>query len=333
MRTGNMIGASLLAWIALCGAARGEATQVSESGSGAWLGITAQALGKGWRQQKNYWGKGVMVSEVAVGSPAEQAGIGPGDVLVSVASRTLNDPRDVAEVEGGLEPWQPVSVVLAKDGGRVTRIFQLEPAAAPTTADIAPAGSGADATDMAPSPAAAEEPVVAPVVITPPESETAAPPPPTVVLRDGLKDLGVQCEDLDVDLATAAGAPDGAGVLVLAVMKGSPAEAAGIVPGDVISWVAGATASDVEQVDRALSIALSPVPIAIGRHGTTLPLTVDFDAHAISANRAGHAKPSAAFEELRRDPLVNALRDEVRRLRAQVEMLQERLTSPAPVGP
>src|SRR5262245_43530050 len=125
MRTVRMVGATLLALTALCGASRGDESQ-AESGAGAWLGVTTQNLSQAWRQQKNYWGKGVMVLEAAAGSPAEQAGMAAGDVLVSVASHTLSDPRDVARVENGLTPWQSVSVVLAKDGGRVTRIFDLE---------------------------------------------------------------------------------------------------------------------------------------------------------------------------------------------------------------
>jgi membrane-associated protease RseP (regulator of RpoE activity) len=329
MRTVGIIGASLLVLTALCGVSQGEESQSTESRAGAWLGVTTQRLSRAWREQKNYWGQGVMVAEVAPGSPAEEAGVAAGDVLVSVASHSLSDPRDVAQVESRLTPGQPVSVVLAKDAGRVTRIFDLEPAVPPTAADLAASAAAESATagDSSP-PAATEEPVVVPVVITSSEEETApAQPAPNVVLRDGLKALGVQCEDLDVDLAMAAGAPEGLGVLVLAVAKDSPAQTAGIVPGDVISWAAGVTARDVAALDQALSTALSPVSMAIARSGTTRPVTIDFDLHAMTN---GHARPAASFEELRRDPLVNALRDEVRRLRAQIDMLEDRLASPGP---
>lgn len=329
MRTVGMACATLLALTALYGVSGGEETQTAESGAGAWLGVTTQSLSQAWRQQHNYWGKGVMLVEVAAGSPAEQAGMAAGDVLVSVASHALGDPRDVTGVEDALMPRQPVSVVLAKDGGRVTRIFDLEPAAPPTAVDATAApGEGAAKTGTASS-SAAEEPVVVPVVITSPEEETPSAPPPNVVLRVGLKDLGVRCEDLDVDLAIAAGAPEGLGVLVLAVTKGSPAEAAGILPGDVISWAAGMTARDVKQLDQALSTALSPVSMAIARSGTTRPITIDFDLHAATH---GPAKGSVGFEELPHDPLINALRDEVRLLRAQIDRLEARMTAPARTG-
>lgn len=65
-----------------------------------WLGVsTAPATGGG-----------AEVREVVAGSPAEQAGLGTGDVIVGVAGRRITAPDDVAEAIAGRKPGDTVEL-------------------------------------------------------------------------------------------------------------------------------------------------------------------------------------------------------------------------------
>jgi len=123
------MGVVLIALTALCPIS--YADEADATGQGAWLGVSAQRLSDEWRERADYWADGVMIVRVAPGSPAEQVGIGPGDVLVSVGSRSLRDPYDLAKAESRMEPGHAVSLVVARHGGRMIKIFNVEPGRAP----------------------------------------------------------------------------------------------------------------------------------------------------------------------------------------------------------
>jgi serine protease Do len=252
-----------------------------------------------------------MVVEVVRGSAADQAGMGPGDVLVSVDSHALQDPADLAAAEAAMEPGRAVPVVLARDGGRMIKIFNLEPGVLP----------GAKAAVTTP-PVAGQESATA-------TQETAAAPQPVPagVHRKGAADLGVRCENLGFDLAEVLGTLEGQGVLVLNVTSGSPADLAGIRPGDVISWVGGQPVVDVDRLDQVVATATSPATIVTRRGHTTRNMTVEFAALAATESHAEAAATASRALELPGDELVLALRDEVRNLRDEVQKLREEVTA------
>ena len=72
------IGATLLTLVAPGPMARGQDAQ--PAGHGAWVGVVTRALTDAWRESKGYTASGVMVIEVAPGSPADQVGMSPGDI-------------------------------------------------------------------------------------------------------------------------------------------------------------------------------------------------------------------------------------------------------------
>jgi len=135
------IGAAILALAATCPTARGDGAPAT--GSGAWIGVTVQVLSAGWRERENYWARGVMVADVASGGPAARAGIAAGDVLESIESRPLSGPADVTAAESHMTPGHPVQVVVARSGGRLIKIFSIEP-------DPLPAATGEVPTPSAP---------------------------------------------------------------------------------------------------------------------------------------------------------------------------------------
>ena len=90
MGRGVGIGAALLALPLLCPVSRAEDAPAAPRG--AWIGVSTRGLSDDWREREDYWARGVMVVQVTRGSPADQAGMGPGDVLVSLNSHTLQIP-------------------------------------------------------------------------------------------------------------------------------------------------------------------------------------------------------------------------------------------------
>jgi len=305
MGRGLGIAVALLALPALCPVLRGD--EAPAAGRGAWIGVSARGLTDEWREREEYWARGIMVVEVVRGSAADQAGMSPGDVLVSVDSHTLQNPGDLTEAEATMEPGRAVPVVLARDGGRMIKIFNLEPGTVPVA-------------EAVPTPP-----------VTGPEAAAATPgtadAPPAAAHRNGAADLGVRCENLGYDLAEALGTVEGQGVLVLNVTSGSPADLAGIRPGDVISWVGGQPVADVDRLDHAVATASSPVAIVTRRGQTTRNATAEFAAPAATESHGETATTATRALELPGDALVLALRDEVLSLRDEVSKLREEVAA------
>ena len=69
--------------------------------------------------------------------------------------------------------------------------------------------------------------------------------------------IGVEAQEITPELAESFGLPDGEGALIAGVVRGSPADAAGIRPGDVLLTVGGKPVKD-PQVMLELIAALKP---------------------------------------------------------------------------
>jgi putative serine protease PepD len=89
------------------------------------------ALSRGQRVKRPYIGvataphrQGAEVQEVTPGSPAESAGIAPGDVITGIDGRTVRDPDDVTDAIKGLEPGDDIEIEASRDGEE--RSFDVE---------------------------------------------------------------------------------------------------------------------------------------------------------------------------------------------------------------
>jgi S1-C subfamily serine protease len=67
----------------------------------------------------------VIVESVVPGSPADQAGIGPGDLLLSVNGQQVGSPADVDRILAGLHPGDSVTLQLQQGPVAITAQVQL----------------------------------------------------------------------------------------------------------------------------------------------------------------------------------------------------------------
>jgi S1-C subfamily serine protease len=88
--------------------------------------------------------------------------------------------------------------------------------------------------------------------------------------------LGIDAEDIDGQLGSFFGAPDGEGILVRSVNSGSPAEKAGMKAGDVITTVNGERVRSIGDLREQLAKAEGkPVKVGVLRNKSEMNLTVE----------------------------------------------------------
>jgi serine protease Do len=102
--------------------------------------------------------------------------------------------------------------------------------------------------------------------------------------------IGVQIQNVTADLADDLGLKEQTGALVAAAQKDSPAAAAGVKSGDVITAVDGDTVADPHDLARRIA-ALGPkktVKLALIRNGS--PMTIDVTLGTMPADKTAAAE-------------------------------------------
>jgi serine protease Do len=102
--------------------------------------------------------------------------------------------------------------------------------------------------------------------------------------------IGVQIQNVTADLADDLGLKETTGALVAAAQKDSPAAAAGVKSGDVITAVDGETVADPHDLARRIA-AMGPkktVKLAIIRNGS--PMTIDVTLGTMPAEKTASAE-------------------------------------------
>jgi S1-C subfamily serine protease len=109
---------------------------------GPTLGLTAGPVTEEARRRLRLPdAMGALVTEVVVGSPADQAGIPLGAVIVVANGQAVDRPADLGEIVRATEPGQPLSVEYLVRGKRIRASVELEseepagPALLPEDAD------------------------------------------------------------------------------------------------------------------------------------------------------------------------------------------------------
>ena len=103
-RTGTSLGIGFAIPVSI---ARSVMEQIIKSGSvtRGWIGVEAQEITPELAESfKLPATEGAIIAGVLRGSPADRAGIRPGDVLVAVGGRPVTDPQGMLELIAGLTP-------------------------------------------------------------------------------------------------------------------------------------------------------------------------------------------------------------------------------------
>ena len=102
--------------------ARAIMEQIIQTGSvtRGWIGVEAQEITE---ELAEAFGlpdaRGALIAGVLRGSPADAAGIRPGDILLAVGGKTVNDPQAMLESIAALKPGETVAFSMRRDN--VTR--------------------------------------------------------------------------------------------------------------------------------------------------------------------------------------------------------------------
>jgi len=221
---------------------------------GSYLGIGIQEItAERAKALKLREEAGVEVTHVAPESPAEKAGLKEGDVVLQYNG---------VKVEG-LE--------------QLSRLVRETPAGREVKLDIFRNG--------APMTLTARVGGHPPLPGMPDGFSFHMPDVPRII--QGLRSpmLGVEAESIEGQLAQYFGVSEG--VLVRTVMKGSPAEKAGVKAGDIIVRVDEAKVTTPAEISARLRAAHGkPVPVAIMREHKEINMTVDPEPRA-----GGRAEP------------------------------------------
>ncbi len=103
--------------------AQGIITQLKENGAvtRGWLGVSIQDLSP---ELKDYYKvkeqKGVLVTDVYEGNPADKGGIKPSDIITAVDGKTVSSARELSSTIAGSPVGKDVNISLLRDGKEMT---------------------------------------------------------------------------------------------------------------------------------------------------------------------------------------------------------------------
>src|SRR6267142_342065 len=197
-----------------------ETTRPSPGTERAWLGVYTQAL----------------TPELVQGSPADRAGVQKGDIITGFNARSVDSPEGLSDLVGRGRSGQAASLRIVRDGKAQSLNVKL-------------AGRSEDGEGESMESGPHEVRIQDLDSVGPLEMDLG---PGGLMRWMGRGRLGVRVEGLNPDLGSYFGAPDGQGVLVVKVMKDTPAEKAGLKAGDVITRVGDQAVTDAQDLVKAL---------------------------------------------------------------------------------
>ncbi len=182
-----------------------------------WLGVLIQPVDEDIARALGLEeARGALVSRVEPDTPAAEAGIRPGDVVVGFDGAPVEDPRDLAKKVARAGPGHVARIDVVRDGER--RTLRVELGEMPAEVERAEA---------------------------PPEERTA-----------GTAALGLRVAVLDAELRARFRIPEGVeGLVILEVDPEGPAAEKGLQPGDVIADAGGRPVRSVADLRAAVRAA------------------------------------------------------------------------------
>ena len=180
----------------------------------AWLGIHIKDLTGKLRQELDSKARyGAVVDEVVDNSPADEAGLQPGDVIVKMDNKTIRRIKDLTDELAQKKPEDEVNLEVMRGQDRLNITVILGKRARQNIMDVAEPGLG----------------------FRFPGFSAGAP-------------LGVDMQTMDENLAEYFHVDEDAGVLVTKVWEDGPAQKAGLRSGDILTAIDGEQISDTQSV-------------------------------------------------------------------------------------
>jgi serine protease Do len=295
---------ALVAWVGPLAAKEKKKDKEKAKAESGYIGVYMQELtdqvGEGLGIDVK---KGVLVSGVADGSPAEKAGIEEGDVIVTFAGNGVASPEALRSAVREFEPGADVKLELVRDGK--SRTITMTVGERPKGESFSFSSPGWDDGRI----------------------EHA------FALIGGPR-LGIQAHELENDaLGSYFGAKAGEGVLVLDVEDESVAGKAGVQAGDVIKKIDSDEISSLRELREAVREFEEgdEFSITVLRHGKNQSLKATMDEPSGSWSWHGSAPEWREFRRHMRAPRAvvipdqDDLREEIDDLREEIEELKERL--------
>lgn len=191
--------------------------QLKERGSvtRGWIGVSIQQMTPDLAASFGLKdAKGVLVSSVNPGDPADAAGIKAGDIITSFDGKEISDMHDLPRLVAATAPGRVVEVKIIRDGKEKTLSVKV---GTKKEEEVAEADSKGEK-DLSPD-----------------------------------KRLGLTVHPLTPDMARRFGAADTEGVIVSAIRPDSPASNAGVQRGDIIKEIDRRPVKGVKDFLKALS--------------------------------------------------------------------------------
>jgi serine protease Do len=189
--------------------------------------------------------RGVGISRVTEGSPADKAGLKKGDVIVQFEGEPVTSTRKLFRLIGEAAPEQTVRLTISRGGAEQQVSVKL--------------GQREDASRAlgALTPELRDrlfQPRTPQVWVTPPNIPNAPNAPQVFSYGFGNnRRVGITTTQLTKQLADYFGVGDGQGILITSVGENSPASKAGLRAGDVITEVNGEKIENAGDFTRALN--------------------------------------------------------------------------------
>lgn len=268
---GLMLPVALAAQTVITPAPRAERNvQVyTVAGSGAWVGVgVSEVTSENMAKLKLKEERGVEIVTVSPGGPAEKAGLKEHDVVLEFNGQRVDGIEQFRRLIRETPVGRTAKIVASRDGVNMTFNVQLGERPSGT---VFRRDDGADWTLNWPTPP------------TPPASPRAPRAPRVEVFPNmdwfslaGAPRLGIEGDAVGKQLGEYFGVPGGEGVLVRAVVAGSPAEVAGIKAGDVITRIENETVKDTGDIRSAVRERRNKdsYPVTVIRNKKEMTLTV-----------------------------------------------------------
>jgi serine protease Do len=211
-----------------------------------WLGVSIQPLGPDLRQALGLGDtEGALIADVIPKSPAEAGGLKRGDVVIAIEGKPITEPGQLSRTIATMSPGATAQLRVVRDGKE--RTVDIKVGKQPAEGEHGGAAA--------------------------PEDELG---------QNDQEGHGVSAASLGLQLETLADAArrqlgygrEVVGALVTAVAEGSPADEAGMRPGDVILQVDRREVDSARAAAAALAKANPPILLLVRRGDSTVFLTL-----------------------------------------------------------